>query len=972
MVFIDNSLPMSSGPSSGISTPVIGHEPQVPRVTVQIVPSCDVTSCLSVTVRNLRIQSSAGSVYFKANLMEKKCASQTAYTIIEKICSPIRVEVGSNLKTTPTLTFTTEIRTLSPYTTVELSVWEYSARAVVLEHSTGCLGTIQFPLFTSRGLLVGGHHLKFFSVSFEKDDKLRSLINQFYTATQTENEADNAVSDWNVPVVTCSGILSEIPETINFITFELSLSDGLLHPVYYSDSFKLAATTSASSLMRMNSGIQSPILGYSPFRDSTAPEPPSILSNWMVINGPIHTSAISRKSTISGTGFIPLGDVASAISPCPVQVVDYELFKDHPAAIKAHKIHRQNGFRVPRTKPTGGARPSADEMARLNDIVAQPVRALSETERELLLKHIWSLTDKKNALLKVLLALMSTFTEETPEGIIELVENLLHAWTPIDVDGALSLLGEEIGLSLFATLVRKHAVARLCAIASNHEIQLYLYQLVQSLRYEDPHDGPLGQFLIEKATKDECLATLFFWYLECESSDEDTGGISSGLARLFGTSPSPSLEDSKPVNFAMSAKESFSIIRQEFWRELGKSDSGKRIRRRIESQCKFRDRMLVTAKIVKSSIKPVSALAAPTASASGVIDASAVSAKTEVFRETLHGLKSDESENALAKIDLTLQLNFPQLGSDGFDIPIPLDPRLTLVRVDERKSFCIKSAKYPFVLSCEVFNQETQRAENRKFMFKAGDDLRQDQLVIQFVQLIDELLKRYGLDLRLSPYKVLATSVDDGFIEFVNDSQTLSSILANHNNELMAFFRSVRPRPECPYGVDPAVLDTFARSCAGYCAITYILGIGDRHMDNLLVTSEGKLFHVDFGYILGRDPKPFPPPMKLCREMVEGMGGTQSAYYKSFVSKCTQAFLILRRHANLLITLLYLAANSNIKDMREQDPALAIMKVQKRLMPEVSDEIAEQNMIDLINESTNALFPVVFEKLHKWAVYWRQ
>ena len=30
----------------------------------------------------------------------------------------------------------------------------------------------------------------------------------------------------------------------------------------------------------------------------------------------------------------------------------------------------------------------------------------------------------------------------------------------------------------------------------------------------------------------------------------------------------------------------------------------------------------------------------------------------------------------------------------------------------------------------------------------------------------------------------------------------------------------------------------------------------------------GNLFHIDFGYILGRDPKPFPPPMKLSKEMV--------------------------------------------------------------------------------------------------------
>ncbi|CAI9756282.1 unnamed protein product [Fraxinus pennsylvanica] len=35
---------------------------------------------------------------------------------------------------------------------------------------------------------------------------------------------------------------------------------------------------------------------------------------------------------------------------------------------------------------------------------------------------------------------------------------------------------------------------------------------------------------------------------------------------------------------------------------------------------------------------------------------------------------------------------------------------------------------------------------------------------------------------------------------------------------------------------------------------------------------DDSLFHVDFGFILGRDPKPFPPTMKLCKEMVEAMG----------------------------------------------------------------------------------------------------
>ena len=110
---------------------------------------------------------------------------------------------------------------------------------------------------------------------------------------------------------------------------------------------------------------------------------------------------------------------------------------------------------------------------------------------------------------------------------------------------------------------------------------------------------------------------------------------------------------------------------------------------------------------------------------------------------------------------------------------------------------------------------------------------------------------------------------------------------------------------------------------------------------------------------------------KLIDAQNAGMGGANSPYYKSFVSKCCQAYSILRRHAKLLISLLRLAADANIKDMKEQDPEVAILKVQQKLQPEASDAKAEQDFIALINESTSALFPVVIERLHKWALYWR-
>ncbi len=38
-------------------------------------------------------------------------------------------------------------------------------------------------------------------------------------------------------------------------------------------------------------------------------------------------------------------------------------------------------------------------------------------------------------------------------------------------------------------------------------------------------------------------------------------------------------------------------------------------------------------------------------------------------------------------------------------------------------------------------------------IYKKGDDLRQDQLVVQMFGLMDRLLKRENLDLKLTPYR---------------------------------------------------------------------------------------------------------------------------------------------------------------------------------------------------------------------------
>ena len=98
------------------------------------------------------------------------------------------------------------------------------------------------------------------------------------------------------------------------------------------------------------------------------------------------------------------------------------------------------------------------------------------------------------------------------------------------------------------------------------------------------------------------------------------------------------------------------------------------------------------------------------------------------------------------------------------------------------------------------------------------------------------------------------------------------------------------------------------KSCAAYCVISYFLGIGDRHLDNIMITHEGRLFHIDYGFILGQDPKPIASEVKITPEMVDAMGGVESKDYQRFQATCGTIYNCIRRHAqeiSLLLSLLY-------------------------------------------------------------------
>jgi len=125
----------------------------------------------------------------------------------------------------------------------------------------------------------------------------------------------------------------------------------------------------------------------------------------------------------------------------------------------------------------------------------------------------------------------------------------------------------------------------------------------------------------------------------------------------------------------------------------------------------------------------------------------------------------------------------------------------------------------------------------------------------------------------------------------------------------------------------------FATSTAAYCVITYLLGIGDRHLDNIMISKNGSLFHIDYSFILGSDPKMLEPHMRITEDMIDALGGLESSDYKYFKKLCFRAYNCLRKHYNIFTQLLLLLPN--------QDPIHIKREVFKRFIPCEKDITAD-------------------------------
>ena len=228
---------------------------------------------------------------------------------------------------------------------------------------------------------------------------------------------------------------------------------------------------------------------------------------------------------------------------------------------------------------------------------------------------------------------------------------------------------------------------------------------------------------------------------------------------------------------------------------------------------------------------------------------------------------------------------------------------------------------------------------------KPKDDLRKDQRLMEFNNMINRFLKR-DVDaakrrLYIRTYAVIPMNEECGLIEWVDNLKTFRDIILKLYKD-----KSISPNyieirtvlDECcsgdPHKVNlfpnkvltkfPAVFHEwfvesfpdpsawfnarlrYTRSAAVMSIVGHVLGLGDRHGENILFEEDnGGTLHVDFNCLFDKGltfEKPEMVPFRLTHNMIDAMGAY--GYEGPFRRSCEITLQLLRGNEDALMTIL--------------------------------------------------------------------
>uniref|UniRef100_A0AC11AXF7 Phosphatidylinositol-4-phosphate 3-kinase catalytic subunit type 2 beta n=1 Tax=Ovis aries TaxID=9940 RepID=A0AC11AXF7_SHEEP len=290
---------------------------------------------------------------------------------------------------------------------------------------------------------------------------------------------------------------------------------------------------------------------------------------------------------------------------------------------------------------------------------------------------------------------------------------------------------------------------------------------------------------------------------------------------------------------------------------------------------------------------------------------------------------------------------------------LPLSPSLLVKGVVPRDCSYFNSNAVPLKLS---FQNVDPLGENIRVIFKCGDDLRQDMLTLQMIRIMSKIWVQEGLDMRMVIFRCFSTGRGRGMVEMIPNSETLRKIQVEHG--VTGSFKD-RPLADWLQKHNPGedayekAVENFIYSCAGCCVATYVLGICDRHNDNIMLKTTGHMFHIDFGRFLGhaqmfgnikRDRAPFVFTSDMAY-VING-GDKPSSRFHDFVDLCCQAYNLIRKHTHLFLNLLGLMLSCGIPELSDLED---LKYVYDALRPQDTEANATTYFTRLIESSLGSV-----------------
>ena len=443
-------------------------------------------------------------------------------------------------------------------------------------------------------------------------------------------------------------------------------------------------------------------------------------------------------------------------------------------------------------------------------------------------------------------------------------------------------------------IIRTFAVN--CLRKSNPlNIQTYLLQLVQALKYEKNHDNALARLLIEEAIENPItIGHEFFWHLRSEMNNQD-------VQQRFGLYLEVFLSKiSKPL---------FRIFKDE-------------------------DNLLKSLVSIAEKIKSI---------------------------------KNTEERDRIFLEDINIIDGFLKINKK--EVSLPLNFKMQIKGIIADKCRIMKSKKKPLWLT---FENADPFGAPIVVMLKCGDDLRMDMVTLQLFKAMQNLWFENNLNVKMSLYKVLCTGNQEGMLEMVTNSETLANIHVQEGGALSQFFSKGSIKnwmdKNCTSKIE--AIDNFLLSNVAYCLATFVLGIGDRHNDNIMIKKNGELFHIDFGHFLGHFKykmgiKRERAPFVFTRQFQNVLGGDDSSKFLEFKSDLEKGYLILRNNKEVIITLLSILLCTGIPELNEKslrflENSLALKKDDKEAVEFLDKKLYES--MDSVSTKLNFAIHIVANK----------